>query len=103
MIGAKTRQRYSPTIYEVLVLCAIRKCGNLDVDVASIQSAFDRYAHTTLTTSTAHMVLKRMYAQGLVAVRREKRGKGESFVFYTLTEEGVAALAVWLDAIVEMI
>lgn len=103
MIPTKKHQRYSPTIYEVLVLCAIRKCGNQDVDVASLKSAFDRYARITLTTSTAHMVLKRMYAQGLVAVRHERRTRHESYQFWTLTEEGVAALAVWLDAIVEMI
>jgi hypothetical protein len=103
----RLRKKYAPTIYEVLVLAAMRKSGVNDVDVMSACGAIVRFAKIDAQYGTTMTVLRRLQRAGYVTSRKEKkRGSsrnGESIVFFSLTEEGLEKLNMYLDQIVEMI
>lgn len=105
MTDLETRitKNYAPTFLELMVLAAIRKKGSEFVDRASIIDVLDKQARFQTGSGSVAEVLKRLEREGLVFRTDDTKRIGESWVFYTLTEEGQDRLTRWLDQVIEMI
>ena len=99
----RTNNRSVPTMHEFIVLCAIRKSGGEFVDVLTIMKVLAQRAQVEFPVSATYVLLKRMEKDGLVFMTEEKRPRGESRQFYSLTDAGYAFLTEWFGKITAML
>jgi hypothetical protein len=84
-----------PTLYEVACLAVTAQAGGEFVDVPTIRLRLARGGIET-NESTVHVIMERFCKRGYAFRTDQNRTqRGESFVFYTLTAEGLIALDKW--------
>jgi DNA-binding MarR family transcriptional regulator len=95
--------KHAPTLFEFLILCAIRRSGGELVDVLTIETALRRRGQLELPKATIYMILRRMCDQELMFVIEESRHKNESRMYYSLTDQGNRFITEWLGRLTAML
>lgn len=98
----RAKMKYMPTMHEFAVLSAIRKSGGEFVDVATIMTCLRHRAQIEFPATGCHTILRRFDREGLVFCTEQSGQRGESRMFYTLTDQGHAFLTEWLGKIAAM-
>jgi hypothetical protein len=101
--GKREYAKAAPTMLEFLSLCAIRQSGGEFVDVATIQNLLRRRAQIEYSDAAYYTMLNRMCKTGLLFETKQDRHRGESSLFFTLTDEGNRFITEWLGKLTSVL